>query len=248
MTEMTEGRGLTGRNILIAGATSGMGRATAREAASAGAGLVLLGRDRARLDEIAGEAAERGAAGVLAIQADAADAAALSAALQDHETALAEVDTLVNSVGVNIVERAFSDLTVESWAAMIDINLNAAFNLAKQMLPVFRARGGGLLINISSTAARKPDPSGAAYQATKAGVMAMTHAIMEEEWQNGIRATVILPGMTETPLLEKRPTPPTDEMRAKALQPEDIAEACMFVIGLPARAHVSELMIQPAKR
>jgi NADP-dependent 3-hydroxy acid dehydrogenase YdfG len=105
-----------------------------------------------------------------------------------------------------------------------------------------------LLINISSTAARKPDPSGAAYQATKAGVMAMTHAIMEEEWQNGIRATVILPGMTETPLLEKRPTPPTAEMRAKALQPEDIAEACMFVMALPKRAHVSELMIQPAIR
>lgn len=76
----------------------------------------------------------------------------------------------------------------------------------------------------------------------------MTHAIMEEEWQNGIRATAILPGMTDTPLLEKRPSPPTPEMRAKALKPEDVAEACMFVMRLPARAHVSEIVLQPAIR
>jgi NADP-dependent 3-hydroxy acid dehydrogenase YdfG len=104
------------------------------------------------------------------------------------------------------------------------------------------------LINISSTAAKKPDPSGAAYQATKAGVVALTHAIMEEEWQNGIRTTAILPGMTDTPLLNKRPTPPTAEMRAKALQPCDIADACMFVMQLPPRAHVSEIILQPAIR
>lgn len=245
---MTENNALSGRNILIAGATSGMGRATARAAAAAGAGLILLGRDADRLDQIKSEAAKLGASSVLGIQADAADADALSQALEGYQGELAEVDTLVNSIGVNIVNRAFFDLAPKDWASMIDINMNAAFNLAKVMVPVFRKRGSGLLINISSTAARKPDPSGAAYQATKAGVMAMTHAIMEEEWQNGIRATVILPGMTETPLLEKRPTPPTPEMRAKALQPEEIADACMFVIALPQRAHVSELMIQPSIR
>ncbi|SFA74103.1 NADP-dependent 3-hydroxy acid dehydrogenase YdfG [Poseidonocella pacifica] len=239
---------MSDRQILIAGATSGMGRATARAAAAEGANLVLLGRDAARLEEIAKEASDLGAPNVTGIQADASDAAELTQALAPHAQLLSTVDTLINSIGVNLVNRAFLELTKESWGSMIDTNLNAAFNLAQVIVPMFRKRGGGLLINISSTAARKPDPSGAAYQATKAGVMAMTHAIMEEEWQNGIRATVILPGMTDTPLLEKRPTPPTEEMRAKALQPEDIAEACMFVMKLPARAHVSELMIQPANR
>ncbi|WP_045392765.1 SDR family oxidoreductase [Falsirhodobacter sp. alg1] len=239
---------LSGRHILIAGATSGMGRATARAAANAGAAMMLIGRDPDRLEEIRREVQDLGAADILCIQADASDRAALSAALSKHEAALATVDTLVNSIGVNLVQRAFMELTDSSWTSMIDTNLNAAFNLAQVMVPVFRKRGGGLLVNISSTAAKKPDPSGAAYQATKAAVMAMTHAIMEEEWQNGIRATAILPGMTDTPLLEKRPTPPTDKMRARALQPEDIAEACMFVITLPERAHVSELVIQPAKR
>ncbi|SNT27442.1 SDR family oxidoreductase [Tropicimonas sediminicola] len=245
---MSETREFSGRNILIAGASSGMGRATARAAAAAGAGLILLGRDTARLEQVASEARALGAASVTCIEADAADATTLTEALAAHRAALAAVDTLVNSVGVNLVRRAFVELTAESWSSMVDTNLTAAFNLASAIVPAFRARGGGLLVNISSTAARKPDLSGAAYQATKAGVMAMTHAIMEEEWQNGIRATAILPGMTDTPLLEKRPVPPTEEMRARALQPEDVAEACMFVMRLPARAHVSELTIQPAIR
>ncbi|MEL6520521.1 MAG: SDR family oxidoreductase [Pseudomonadota bacterium] len=244
---MSADQSLTGRHIFIAGATSGMGRATALAAAQKGASLVLLGRDATRLQEVTAGAKVVGATSVTTLQADASDAEALARA-SGLEDALAPVDTLINTVGTNLVQRAFVDLTAESWAGMVDTNLNAAFNLAKLIVPRFRERGGGLLINVSSTAARKPDPSGAAYQATKAGVMAMTHAIQEEEWQNGIRATAILPGMTDTPLLEKRPAPPTPEMRSKALQPQDVAEACLFVMGLPERAHVSELMIQPAQR
>ncbi len=245
---MSTDQSLEGRHIFIAGATSGMGRATALAAAEKGASLILLGRDRARLEDVASKVRSLGAPKVATVQADASNNDALLTALVDQQAALCKVDTLVNTVGVNLIQRAFVDLTAKSWAGMIDTNLNAAFNLSKLIVPVFRNRGGGLLIHVSSTAARKPDPSGAAYQATKAGVMAMTHAIQEEEWQNGIRATAILPGMTDTPLLEKRPTPPTDEMRAKALQPEDVAEACLFVMQLPERAHVSELMLQPAQR
>jgi NADP-dependent 3-hydroxy acid dehydrogenase YdfG len=115
-------------------------------------------------------------------------------------------------------------------------------------MPAFRAKGGGLLINIASTAARKPDRSGAAYQAAKAGVVALTHALTEEEWENGLRATAILPGMTDTPLLDKRPVPVGAEARAAALQPEDVAAACLFVMTLPPRAQVTELTIQPSRR
>ncbi|WP_405403705.1 SDR family oxidoreductase [Paracoccus sp. Ld10] len=245
---MTNIQDMTGRTILIAGATSGMGHSTAVAAAAAGANLILLGRNADRMSDVVAQIAEMGPGRVDAILADAADAPALSQALAGHADLLAGVDTLVNFIGINIARRSFDELSQDSWSGMIDANLNAAFNLAKVVVPVLRDRGGGLLINISSTAARRPDPSGAAYQATKAGVMAMTHAIMEEEWQNGIRATVILPGMTDTPLLEKRPSPPTPDMRARALQPQDVADACMFVMRLPPRAHVPELTIQPSKR
>jgi len=232
---------IEGMTVLVAGSGSGMGRATAIAVAAAGARTLVLGRSRPGLEATAASA---GDARVLV--ADAADPAALAAAL--GEVDLSELDVLVNSVGTNIPDRAFDRLTPASWVAMIDSNLTAAFNLAKAVVPAMRARGRGLIVNIASISARRPDISGAAYQASKAGVLALTHAIMEEEWANGIRATAILPGLTDTPLLSRRPVPVTPEARAKALQPEDVAAACLFVMRLPERAHVPELHIQPSRR
>lgn len=238
---------LEGRTVFVAGAGSGMGRAIAVGAARAGAGLVLLGRNPAALNATAAMASDAASgARVSILAADASDAAALTEALAGVD--LDTVDTLVNSVGTNIAERSFDQLTPDSWAAMLGCNLTAAFNLAQAFVPAMRSRKGGLIVNIASIAARKPDKSGAAYQAAKAGVLALTHAIMEEEWQNGLRATAILPGMTDTPLLDRRPTPVTPEARAAALQPEDVAEACLFVMRLPPRAYVSELQLQPSRR
>ena len=237
---------LDGMTVLIAGAGSGMGRATAIAAARAHARTILLGRTRPGLEETAEKV--RAATGTAPdiVVADAGDAAALASALAEVD--LSAVNALVNSVGTNIVDRAFEKLTAESWAAMMDANLNAAFNLAKALVPPMRARGGGLIVNISSIAAKKPDVSGAAYQASKAGVVALNHAIMEEEWANGIRTTAILPGLTDTPLIDRRPVPVPPEARAKALQPEDVAAACLLVLALPARAYIPELTIQPSLR
>jgi NADP-dependent 3-hydroxy acid dehydrogenase YdfG len=238
------GEDIAGETIFIAGAGGGMARAIAIAAAQAGADLILLGRSA---DGLAKTAAAAGRT-KLSIVADASDAVALATALKPHATLLEKVGVLVNAIGTNIVERSFDRLTPQSWAAMLDANLTAAFNLSQLVLPSMRANRKGLIIHVSSTAARKPDLSGAAYQASKAGVMALTHAIMEEEWANGIRATSILPGMTNTPLLDRRPVPVTPEARAAALQPEDIAAACMFVMQLPARAYVSEIHLQPSRR
>jgi NADP-dependent 3-hydroxy acid dehydrogenase YdfG len=240
-------RDITGQTVLIAGASSGMGRATALAAAAARANLVLLGRNADRLDETLTSARSLSRqARISTVVADASDADGLDDALKGID--LTTVDVLINSVGTNLVERAFDQLTPDSWAAMIQTNLTAAFNLCRRLVPSMRLRGDGLVINISSVAARKPDRSGAAYQASKAGVLALNHAIMEEEWANGLRTTAILPGMTDTPLLDRRPSPVSAEARSAALQPEDIAEACLFVMRLPRRAHVSELVIQPSRR
>jgi len=240
-------RELAGRTVFVAGASSGIGRATALAAAGAGADLILLGRNEPNLDETAMSArSASGQARISTIVADASNADTLAQALSGID--LATVDAMINSVGTNLAERAFDQLTADSWASIVQTNLTAAFNLCKLFVPPMRARGDGLIINISSVAARKPDRSGAAYQAAKAGVLALNHAIMEEEWANGIRATAILPGMTDTPLLDRRPSPVTAEARRAALQPEDIAEACLFVMRLPQRAHVAELVIQPSRR
>lgn len=239
---------LEGRTILVAGASSGMGRAIALQAATAGADLVLLARNTVGLTEVAAAArAIRAGIRVTTIASDAANGAALATACAANAEAVQSIDVLVNSVGTNIPDRAFDRLSDQSWAGMLDTNLTSAFNLTRIALPIMRARGAGLIIHIASTAARRADRSGAAYQAAKAGVLALTHAVMEEERDNGIRMTAILPGMTDTPLLDRRPTPVSAAARAAALQPDDVAAACLFVMQLPARAHVAEILIQPSR-
>jgi len=239
---------LKGKTVFVAGASSGMGRAIARAAAGAGADLVLLARRPDALGETAAAVRKIAPDATIAeIVTDAANAAALEAALASHRPQVETVDILVNTIGTNIVRRAFGELTPESWTGMLDVNLTAAFNLTRFAVPLMRSRGGGLIIHIASTAARRADRSGAAYQAAKAGVVALTHAVMEEERVNGIRATAILPGMTDTPLLNRRPTPPTPDERARALKPEDVAAACLFVMQLPPHAHVAEILMQPSQ-
>lgn len=85
-----------------------------------------------------------------------------------------------------------------------------------------------------------------AYQSTKAGLVGLAHGTMEEERKHGIRTTVIFPGLTDTPLVEKRPTPTPPDVLARALQPEDIAAACLFVLRLPPRAWAPELLLYPS--
>lgn len=236
---------LQGKSILIAGAGSGMGRATAVAAAKAGARLVLIARTTSAEDVAASIRADGGDA--TAIVADITDHTAALQAITEAHSVLGRIDALVNTVGTNIKLRGLSDLTAQSWAEMIAINLTAAFNLTQAVVPIMRSQGDGLIVHVSSSAAKKPDPSGVAYQATKAGVVGLAHGTMMEERDHGIRTSVIFPGLTDTPMVLKRPTPTPPEVLAAALQPEDVAAAVLFVLKLPARAHVPELLLYPSR-
>lgn len=235
---------LAGKGIVIAGAGSGMGRATALSAAKAGANLVLVARSSTALDEVVQAIITAGGSAV-AIAADLTDHEATKTMIAQAIANLGRIDALVNTVGTNIKQRTLSELTAESWADMLAVNLTAAFNLTQAVVPTMRKQRDGLIIHVSSSAAKKPDPSGVAYQATKAGVVGLAHGTMEEERKNGIRTSVIFPGLTDTPMVLKRPTPTPPEVLAKALQPEDVAAAIMFIIQLPSRAHVPELLLYP---
>ncbi len=237
---------LAGKCVLIVGASSGMGRACAMAVAAAGARVVVSARNGAALDTIVAQIRQGGGI-AYAEPADATDRAAVQRVIDTSHGRLGRIDALVNCVGVNIPRRTIDELTDASWSMMMDVNVRSAFNLTQAIVPVFRQQRDGLLVHIASSAVRKPDRSGIAYQAGKAGVAALAHAAMEEEREHGIRVSVIYPGMTDTPLLYKRPAPPTADMLARALQPEDVAVACVFVLGLPPRAHVPELVLYPSK-
>ena len=237
---------LTGKVVVIIGASSGMGRATALAAAAAGASLVIGARNAAALDQLSVQIQQTGGS-AMAIPTDATQATDVNHLIAATLEKLGRIDVLINCVGINIPRRTIAELTDESWSMMMEINLRSAFHLTQAVIPVFRRQQEGLLIHIASSAAKKPDRSGIAYQAGKAGVAALAHAAMEEERENGIRVSVIYPGMTDTPLVYKRPAPPTPELLAKALQPEDVATACLFVMSLPSRAHVPELVLYPSR-
>ncbi|WP_293864786.1 SDR family oxidoreductase [uncultured Alsobacter sp.] len=240
-------RPLAGQTVVVLGASSGMGRATALAAAAAGATVAVMARRRDALDALAADIQAEGGARPLVLTVDATRTDAVERALAEVAGTTGRIDAVVNSVGTNIPRRSLGELTAESWSGMLADNLTAAFAITRAAVPVMRAAGGGLLVHISSVAARKADKSGIAYQATKAGVVALAHGTTEEERENGIRVTAIMPGMTDTPLLERRPTPPTPEMLRIALKPEDVAAACLYVLCQPARVHIPEIILQPAR-
>jgi len=240
----------SGARVLIAGAAGGVGRAVALAAASEGATVLLLGRDRDSLDAVRAEVAEVGGIAHVAV-ADATSAAQIDDAVAELRRAAAGIDVVVNAVGVNLKARRLDELDEAGWRSVLDSNLTAAFFLTRAALAGFRSDGGGgggLIIHISSVAALVPDMSGAAYQASKAGLAALARATALEAGGDAVRVTTISPGLIDTGFVRHRPTAPTPEELAGALRPEDIADMCLAVIRMPARATVSEVVMRRTGR
>jgi serine 3-dehydrogenase (NADP+) len=236
---------LRDRVVVVIGASSGIGRQIAVLFAREGAKVMASARREARLRELAMEMAAAGCA--LAIHpADStkvADMDELAAATREK---LGAIDAMVYATGDNTPDRHLPRLTPQVWDAMVSVNLNGAYYATHAVLPAMRERRSGHLIYIASTSALWPDPSGAAYQAAKRGLLGLAHAVRFEEKENGIRTSVVLPGLVETDILVKRPVKPTPELMAKAMQPIDVAEAVLAVAKMPARATVTELHLFPS--
>ncbi len=233
---------LSGQVAVVVGSSSGMGNAAARAYAEAGAKVVLAARRAGELRALAAEIGDR----ALACPADVTDPAQVDDLVRAALDAFGRIDVLLYATGTNIPERSLQVLSRGTWNDMIATNLTGAFHCTQAVLPAMRAQGSGLIIYLSSGCVQKPDVSGVAYQATKCGLSGLAHGTFEEERENGIRTTVIFPGLCDTPLVLQRPTPTPPEVMAKALQPEDVADACLYVATTPGRARVPELVLLPA--
>jgi NAD(P)-dependent dehydrogenase (short-subunit alcohol dehydrogenase family) len=233
------------KTAIVTGAGSGVGRAAALQLASEGWNVALVGRRRGPLDEtieLAGGAESR----MLAVECDVADATSVDNAAGVVGKKFGDAQVLVAAAGINIPNRSWDVLNTQDYQRVIATNVNGTFYWVRAVLPGMRRRGNGTIVGIVSDASLAASPkAGAAYVASKFGQRALIQSINAEERLRGIRATAILPGDIDTPLLDKRPTPPSPEARAKMLQPEDVVACIMLAINLPQRGIIEELLIRP---
>jgi NADP-dependent 3-hydroxy acid dehydrogenase YdfG len=228
--------------VVISGAGSGIGAACAVRFARAGARVVLLGR---RIDALQHVAAQCGAA-ALPIACDVTAMDQVMHALTNVQQQFGRIDVLVSAAGTNLPARRVEQLTPDSWQMMIDTNLNGAFLLITQALPMLRV-AQGVIVAIGSTSVPRPSSlGGASYNAAKSGLTAFVRTLAQEEAVHGVRATVLHPGEVDTPLIDKRPAPVSAERRAAMLQADDVAQVVQFVASLPARATIPELVLTPS--
>ena len=236
---------LTGKVAWITGAGTGIGLSAAQSLAAAGATVVLSGRRGSVLEEEAGRI-RSGGGRAEAEALDVADAAAVRRVADAVLARHGRIDVLVNSAGLNTTQRRWNDQTPAGWREVVGINLDGSFYTTQAVLPAMRARRDGLVVNVSSWAGVfHPKLTGAAYNASKHAVTAMTETINMEEGVNGIRACAVCPGEVATPILDRRPVPPSAEDRARMLQAEDLGQVIRFLAELPPHVCINQLIVSP---
>jgi NADP-dependent 3-hydroxy acid dehydrogenase YdfG len=235
---------LNDKVALVTGGGSGIGRAVAELFLQAGARVAIAGRSQSRLDETARalQAGDR----LIAYSVDVAKVEQVQRIVDSINSALGPIDILVNNAGTNIRERTFRELTPQTWDQLIRTNLDGAFYCIHAVLPEMLRRKDGLIINVVSIAGKRASPlGGVAYAASKFGMAALGLGLAAEEKDSGIRVCNIYPGEVDTPILEMRPAPVTEEHRLRILRAEDVASAVLFVAGQPPHVSIPELVIKP---
>jgi NADP-dependent 3-hydroxy acid dehydrogenase YdfG len=233
------------KGVLVTGGSSGIGLVTARLFLDTSAKVAIAGRNADRLRQ----AAEwlRGRDRLSTFAADVSSAEQAEKLVRDATAKMGRIDILINNAGANIKARTFRELTPESWNYLLGANLQGAFHCTRAVLPAMRERKDGLIIYINSISGKRSNPlGGVGYNAAKFALRGMAMGLAAEEKGNGIRVTSIYPGEVDTPILEHRPSPLSEEHRRTILLPEDVAQAALWVATLPPRVAVPELVILPS--
>lgn len=235
---------LADKVCLVTGGGSGIGLAVARLFLHEGACVAITGRDADKLARAAEQLphGER----LHAQAADVADPEAVGRLVAAVTQRWGRVDCLVNNAGQNLKKRQVRELTPQAWQSLLRANLDGAFYCIHAVLPGMLQRRDGLIINVCSVAGKRASPlGGAAYAASKFGMSALGLCLAAEEKDSGLRVSNIYPGEVDTPILDVRPEPVSEEHRQRILRPEDVAAAILFVATLPPHVSVPELIIKP---
>jgi NAD(P)-dependent dehydrogenase (short-subunit alcohol dehydrogenase family) len=228
---------------IVTGGSRGIGFAIAKAIAGAGGSVMITGLDASRIDQAVRKLGQSGgSARVDGAAVDVRDRAAVRKLVEETVRQFGGLDLLVNNAGVG----AFADVTSmtdDDWARVIDTNLTGVFFCTRAAIPAMKKSGGGWIINIASLAGRNYFPGGAAYCASKAGLIAFSESVMQEVRYDNIRVSVVMPGSVATEF--SHPSGSSDD--SWKLSPDDVAEAVMDLVRHPGRSLPSKVEIRPAK-
>jgi len=241
---------LTGRVAAITGASSGIGEATAAALSRAGATVALAARRRDRLEALAERLEGPASVHEVDLSDDAAAKSFVEATYAEHGA----LHILINNAGVMLLGPV-NGADISEWRRMVDVNLWALLVCTHTALPLIERSGGGDIVNLSSVAGRRADAGAAVYNMTKFGVHGFSEALRQETLHAGIRVTIVAPGFVETELqghnrnpVVKRSMDRAREDIGEVLSADDVADAVMHALTLPAHVCVNEVVVRPTRQ
>jgi 3-oxoacyl-[acyl-carrier protein] reductase len=234
-------RTLDDKVALVTGAGRGIGKAVALRLAQSGCRLVLTARSLAELEKVQEEVRKDGGQAAI-VGADLARDEDIQHVAEDAQRAFGGVDFLINNAGwgkrAPVVRAKIEDID-----QTLRLNLRAPILLARQLVPSMLERRDGAVINIGSVSGKSGEADGAAYSASKFGLIGFTQSLYEEVREYGIKVAVILPGFVDTPMI-----PPVKHLdRAKMIQADDVAQSVLYVLNSPLTACPVEITIRPQR-
>jgi short-subunit dehydrogenase len=229
---------LNGKVALVTGAGRGIGKAIAVSLAKSGCRLILAARTREQLEDVAKRIGNE----AVVIPTDLTRDDELDHLVEQSSKTWGSVDILINNAGWG--KRApVIRANVEDWDQTLRLNLRAPMILAQKLLPAMVAKGEGAVINIGSVSGKTGEANGAAYSASKFGLIGFTQSLYEEVREHGIKVSVILPGFVDTPLI-----PPNRQLdRSKMIQADDVAQAVHYVLNSSATCCPVEIAVRPQR-
>lgn len=227
---------LTDKVAVVTGAGSGIGEAIATLLHEEGAKVVLAGRNKEKLQNVANQLSQDS---VKVVPTDVTNKEEVDELIKIAQQTFGGLDIVINSAG-QMLSSKITDYQVDEWDSMIDVNIKGTLYTAQAALPTMLEQSSGHLINIASISGFEVTKSSAIYSATKAAVHTITQGLEKELAKTGVKVTSISPGMVDTAITAAYN--PTDR---KKLEPQDIAEAVLYALTQPKHVNVNEITVRP---